>query len=625
MTSRRVALLLAGSIFLTGATGAYVGSITSAQAITSVDELTDVNQNHWAYDALRDLVEKYDVIEGYPNHTFRGNRTATRWEMAAALNALIKSVGRDLARLGAEKADKADLETLARLQDEFKNELSALQARTNALESRAAAIEAKNEEQDQRLSLLERTQLHGDMSFGVLSDMSGKGTSLGNTQGRNGIRDGISAIGRLRLAMDIPVKEDKEDSKVGAGEVHTRMIAAFGRIAPGGAQQNNACAFNPFNGYSRIASDSASGNEGLGASTLGNSLKTGTNLRSYLYLEDVHYHQHFKSGIPLLTDFTMGACSTDKNWATTGDLYMGSMPWRYLYDKSPFRGNENTQFQNTAFVNTPGIAVNQNYPMIAYQWHQQLGAEDRSFDLTSGIGAMDVGNALNALNLTYEGRFNYKFFNVPGSLYAGGYNIWSAGNRNATTGYFNNAGFGSVGSVPVNQSGLVTGGSTNSTSTNAVYGGWNQEWYKGIGTTINYFLSNNTRNNYFFNSNNQMIGAIASTSISSSGVMTPIAIAPRQSASGVLSVPMNIFGVRNNDVFGVGYSALEFYGNGLAPNPANGTRLRSTWEQVVEAYYKWSINDAISVIPSVQIITGSLGVRQNNINTVVGLRTSYSF
>jgi hypothetical protein len=37
-------LLLAASIFLTGATGAFIGSTTSAHAITSVDELTDVNQ-----------------------------------------------------------------------------------------------------------------------------------------------------------------------------------------------------------------------------------------------------------------------------------------------------------------------------------------------------------------------------------------------------------------------------------------------------------------------------------------------------------------------------------------------------------------------------------------------------
>jgi hypothetical protein len=621
MTSRRVALLLAGSIFLTGTTGAFVGSMTSAHAITAVDELTDVNQNHWAYDALRDLVEKYDVIEGYPDHTFRGNRTATRWELAAALNALIKSVGRDLARLGAEKADKADLETLARLQDEFKNELAALQARTDALESRAAAIEAKNEEQDQRLSLLERTQLHGDMSFGVLADMNNRGIGSAGTTGKNGITDGISAIGRLRLAMDIPVKEDKEDSKVGAGEVHTRMIAAFGRWAPGGAQQNNAGAFGTYNGYSRIASDAASGNEGLGSSTLGNFLNSGTNLRSYLYVEDVHYHQHFKSGIPLLSDFTFSG-NTDKNWATTGDLYVGSMPWRYLFDKSPYRGNENTQFQNTAFVNTPGIAVNQNYPMIAYQWHQQLGSDDLSADLTTGIGSMDIGNTMDGLNLTYEGRLNYKFFNVPGSIYAGGYHIWSAGSRDASAGFYQNSGFGSVGTgTPVNQANLVTGTGNSGTSTSAVYLGWNQEWYKGIGTTFNYFLSQGTRNSFFYNSNNQLIGAI-----NGNFGGARLSVSPRQSVSGVLSIPMNVFGIRENDVIGIGYSALELYGNGASrPSATLARRLNTTWEQVVEAYYKWAVNDAISVIPSVQFINGGFGVEQNKPTVVIGLRTSYSF
>ncbi|HEY9746949.1 MAG TPA: iron uptake porin [Oculatellaceae cyanobacterium] len=622
MTSRRVALLLAGSIFLTGATGAFVGSMTSAHAITAVDELTDVNQNHWAYDALRDLVEKYDVIEGYPDHTFRGNRTATRWELAAALNALIKSVGRDLARLGAEKADKSDLETLARLQDEFKNELAALQARTSALESRAAAIEAKNEEQDQRLSLLERTQIHGDMSFGILADMNNGGIGRAGSTGKNGITDGISAIGRLRLAMDIPVKEDKEDSKVGAGEVHTRMIAAFGRWAPSGAQDNNFGAFGSFNGYSRIASDAAAGNEGLGASTLGNGLNGGTNLRSYLYVEDVHYHQHFKSGIPLLSDFLLGAGSQDSNWATTGDLYVGSMPWRYLFDKSPYRGNELNQFQNTAFVNTPGIAVNQNYPMIAYQWHQKLGSDNLSADLTTGIGSMDIGNTMDGLNLTYEARLNYNYFNRPGSVYVGGYNIWNVGSRSASKGWYNgNFGTTTNGVTPVNQAGLVTGTGNSGSSTNALYLGWNQEWYKGIGTTFNYFLSNGSQNNFFYSSNNQLIGAI-----NGNVGAARLAVAPRQSVTGVLSIPMNVFGIRENDVIGIGYSALELYGNGASrPNAELARRLVTTWEQVVEAYYKWAVNDAISIVPSVQFINGGFGVEQNKPNVVIGLRTSYSF
>jgi hypothetical protein len=650
MTSRRVTpLLLAASVFLTGATGAFLGSVTPVHAITSVDELTDVNQNHWAYEALRDLVEKYDVIEGYPDHTFRGARTATRWEMAAALNALIKSVGRDLARLGAEKADKADLETLARLQEEFRNELSALQARTDALENRAAAIEAKNAEQDQRLSLLERTQLHGDMSFGILADMGSRGTrttTSGSDSGRDGITDAISAIGRLRLTMDVPVKEDKEDSKVGAGEVHTRMIAAFGRIAPSGAGENNAGVFNPFNGYSRIAGDAAYGNEGIGSVSNRNgnaegpnlygSSFGGTNLRSYLYVEDLHYHQHFKSGIPLLTDWMMGAGSDDANWATTGDLYLGTMPWRYLYDKSPYRGNELNQFQNTAFVNTPGIAVNQNYPMMAYQWHQQLGSDKLSADLTTGLGATDIGDVMDGLNLTYEGRINYQVSDLPGSLYAGGYHVWSAGSRNAASYYF--AGTDPLGNLTgaaaLNRSGQATGFLTNwqaPDTVNGFYAGWNQEWYQGIGTTVNYFLSNRGNYAYFLNSNNQMIGASQSVTPGSgltiggaTGITNPVTVSARQSISGVLNVPMKVFGVRENDNLGFGYAALQLANNRIGQG-VFASRFTNAWEHTFEAYYKWAVNDAISVVPSVQFITNALGVQQNGPIWVLGLRTNYTF
>ncbi|MCE3234361.1 MAG: hypothetical protein K0Q50_541 [Vampirovibrio sp.] len=619
MTSRRVTpLLLAASIFLTGATGAFVGSMTSAHAITSVDELTDVNQNHWAYEALRDLVEKYDVIEGYPDHTFRGERNATRWELAAALNALIKSVGRDLARLGAEKADKSDLETLAKLQEEFKNELAALQARTEALESRASAIEAKNAEQDQRLSLLERTQIHGDASIGVLGDLNGRGTRdqfSAPGSGRDGILNGISAIGRVRLTMDIPVKEDKEDSKIGAGEIHTRLIGAFGRLAPNGVNQGGAGPANPFNGYSRIAGDASLNNEGLNAATGLAGVTGGSNTRSTLYIEDIHYHQHFKAGIPLLTDWTFGAGASD-NWQTTGDLYVGSMPWRYLYDKSPYRGNEQTQFQNNAFVNTPGVAINQNYPMIAYQWHQQLGSDSLSADFTTGVGSINVGDMMDGFNLTYEGRLNYKVADLPGNIYAGGYNIWGMGNTvNSAT----------LLAGRVNRSGTVSRAFGGRDSTNALYAGWNQEWYKGIGTTINYMYSSGGVWNYGYLTNNQNLGVNSATVRVAPGDFDPVTVAGRQSITGVLNIPMSVFGIRENDVFGIGYSVIQLRQDRIGDNFPRATRFHQAWEQTAEAYYKWAVNDAISIIPSVQVISNSLGVRENGINTVVGLRTSYSF
>ncbi len=46
--------------------------------VTPVAGLTDVDPSHWAYPALRSLVERYGCMVGYPDRTFRGNRAMTR-------------------------------------------------------------------------------------------------------------------------------------------------------------------------------------------------------------------------------------------------------------------------------------------------------------------------------------------------------------------------------------------------------------------------------------------------------------------------------------------------------------------------------------------------------------------
>lgn len=636
MTSKRISLLLAASVFLTGATGAFLGSMTPSFAITSVDELSDVNQNHWAFEALRDLVEKYDVIEGYPDGTFRGERTPTRWEMAAALNALIKAVGRDLARLGAEKADKTDLQTLARLQEQFRNELTALQARTSALEARASAIEAKNEEQDNRLTLLEKTQLHGDMSFGILSDMSSQGVSGdrasssallgGGVGGKDGIEDAMSVVGRLRLTMDIPVRDDQEDSKIGRGDLHTRLIAAFGRIAPVDGQGGNAnVGLAGYSGYSRIAGDAANNNEGL----FGGALTGGSNLRTNLYVENMHYKQHFKDGIPLLTDWFVQP--DEDNWETTGDLYAGVVPWRYLYDKSPYRGNENTQFQNTSFVNIPGVAVNLNMPMVAYAWHQKLGSDDLTMDLTTGLGTIDSSDTFSGVNLTYEGRINYNTsflgldWDVPGSIYAGGYHMWTGGNSSAVdaaTLANGGLGFNNVQGLGQNLA------RQRRDDASAFYTGWNQEWYKGIGTTVNYMRATGDSENLFYNSTNQTLGANVNRALVGQGAFvgaTQSYISVKQSLSGVLNIPMAavVPGWRDNDVFGVGYGIVDVRHH-LAPT---GTQAAFTkaWEGVVETYYRWQATESISVVPSMQLIFNRYGLQENGTTVLLGLRTNFTF
>ncbi|MCK7488686.1 MAG: S-layer homology domain-containing protein [Bacillus subtilis] len=75
------AFIVAASVLVCGfSDGLTTGQ--AAYAITSVDELADVNQNHLAFNALKDLVERYNVIEGYPDRTFRGEEQllAMNWQ-----------------------------------------------------------------------------------------------------------------------------------------------------------------------------------------------------------------------------------------------------------------------------------------------------------------------------------------------------------------------------------------------------------------------------------------------------------------------------------------------------------------------------------------------------------------
>ncbi len=42
------------------------------EQVTSVWQLSDVNPRDWAFQALQSLLERYGVITGYPDGTFKG-------------------------------------------------------------------------------------------------------------------------------------------------------------------------------------------------------------------------------------------------------------------------------------------------------------------------------------------------------------------------------------------------------------------------------------------------------------------------------------------------------------------------------------------------------------------------
>jgi hypothetical protein len=577
---------------------------SAAWAITGVDELSDVPASHWAYDATQTVVSK-GLMQGYPDGSFRGGQPTSRYETATVLKTLVRSLERDLSQLDATKANQSEVSVLSKLHQELKGELQVVEGQTRGLEERAKLMDEQNQEQNRRLSLLERVQLHGDMTFGVLSDMGANGIGRGS---RDGLSDAISSVGRLRLTLDVPVIDDQPESKLGAGVVHTRLIGAYGRYAPTGGEADNLGANYPFNLYSRVAADVSAFNEGYNTGSVGslNGQSGNTAMtRPNLYIESAYYTQHYKSGIPVLSDLGLQGKKGDK-WATTGDLYVGLGRWWDLFDISPYRGNEMTQFQNNAFINIPGIAVNYAMPMAGYTWHQGLG-EHANLDIATAVGSVDVGDAMDTLNVTYEGRLNYvpaflgEKYAKPGTFYVGGYNIFNSGNRR----FINQSALTSL----TNRSGQSFPGISQQNTTNAVYMGWNQEWMRGIGTSVGYLWNGNSAN-------------VAALTTMQPGPATVLAGA-RQSFSTVMNIPVSALGIkkRPKDAIGIGYAFADLQRNGLSGNYEYRNRL----EQVVEGYYRWQINDSVNVIPSVQIIANRLGLHGNGFTTVLGLRLNYVF
>jgi hypothetical protein len=153
--------------------------------VTSVSQLSDVQPTDWAFQALQSLVERYGCIAGYPNGTFRGNRAATRYEMAAALNACLDQISDKF-------ATKEDLAAVKALQEEFKAELATLKGRVDGLEARTATLEA------QQFSTT--TKLQGEVvmavQYGTRLDTR---ASDDGPLGRGPSNSRASALARVRL------------------------------------------------------------------------------------------------------------------------------------------------------------------------------------------------------------------------------------------------------------------------------------------------------------------------------------------------------------------------------------------------------------------------------------------
>lgn len=132
--------------------------------INSVSQLKDVSPDDWAYEALRSLSERYNCISGFSDGTFRGQQSLSRYEFAAGLNSCLQQI-ESLIASSDQTVDSEDLQTIARLSEDFETELTAVAGRVDELESRVATLE------DNQFSTT--TILNGEVIFAIADAFGG--------------------------------------------------------------------------------------------------------------------------------------------------------------------------------------------------------------------------------------------------------------------------------------------------------------------------------------------------------------------------------------------------------------------------------------------------------------------
>ncbi len=107
----------------------------AATAFAAANPFVDVPAKHWAYESVAKLA-KAGIVTGYGDGTFRGDRTMTRYEMAAIVAK---------AMANQDKANAEQKTEIAKLQAEFSDELDKLGVRVTALENKVGNIKFTGE------------------------------------------------------------------------------------------------------------------------------------------------------------------------------------------------------------------------------------------------------------------------------------------------------------------------------------------------------------------------------------------------------------------------------------------------------------------------------------------------
>jgi hypothetical protein len=305
----------------------------NAEAKSRIIDLKDVRTDHWAYNAIKELVEKYDVMSGFPDGTFKGARTFTRYEAAAALYKVMLKMEEMTSGMTFQNIPNQDLLVLKSLSEEFRKELDALKSSDKEQNDKIKSLEDELSKIKEEIGTV---KFGGDFSAGfddTLEDNFRPGYWANYTfDMKANIMDNGYVKARFNGSFSSEVKpqdnngqttnKDVEESSLGFG-------TAWFNYSPRNVLFNPKVRFGYMNLGNLISSGTGISHSFPGSTSLANpNLNSGAKKRGIRVPTTVSGGVEFGSGGP----FSLTLAATPNTFATQAKLDFGAFKMKLVAD-----------------------------------------------------------------------------------------------------------------------------------------------------------------------------------------------------------------------------------------------------------------------------------------------------
>src|SRR5690554_1225625 len=114
---------------------AVFAALAIGTATVQAQSFPDVQSDHWAADAVNRIAD-LGIVQGFPDGTFRGNETFTRYQAALVVERLLQVIQENTQ--AALILTQEDVAALTGLVDQLRQDVDQLASRTGALEQDTA-------------------------------------------------------------------------------------------------------------------------------------------------------------------------------------------------------------------------------------------------------------------------------------------------------------------------------------------------------------------------------------------------------------------------------------------------------------------------------------------------------